>query len=503
MLRVEKLIKKSAPILLVCFSAILLTLAFPKTDVWILTWIGLVPLMLALDGQKPFKAFWTAYFCGVLFFAGTLYWLVHVTIPGAMLMVLVLSVYFGLFGWGYSYFSGQKPVWKLFLLPSLWVGLEFLRTHLFTGFGWASLGYSQYKNLPVIQIADITGLFGVSFLIVMVNVFLKEWIVTTSRPPRFVCGLIVVITLGIVLGYGGFRLNEKDSSSGMSVAVVQANIPQEMKWRESAWPSIMKKYLALTEKASQDQPDLIIWPETAFPGFLWEDDDVLKDVRQLVRNIQIPLLFGSVVKEGGDYYNSAIFLDKDGEFSEGYNKIHLVPFGEYIPLRGFFPFLSDIVPIADFTPGNQYTVYKKGFSVLICFEDTIAWLTRQFVGQGAQWLINITNDAWFQDTKEPFMHLQGSVFRAIENRRNLVRAANTGVSCFIDSYGRIVQKLQNQNQKTTFIAGSSTGTVYLRDRKSFYTKYGDVFAYLCFGCILMGVVLRNLKISGEKYEKYT
>jgi apolipoprotein N-acyltransferase len=188
-----------------------------------------------------------------------------------------------------------------------------------------------------------------------------------------------------------------------------------------------------------------------------------------------------------------------GRPDQQYDKIHLVPFGEYVPLRGLFPFLSDLVPIGDFTPGKEYTLFsidfkegtgslKQGlFGVLICFEDTLSYISRRFTQEGAQFLVNITNDAWFLDTPAPFMHLQASVFRAIENRRSLIRSANTGVSSFVDPSGRIYRYLQDTHGKKTFVEGYAREEVLLSQEKTFYTKFGDVFAYLCFGCILWGI----------------
>jgi len=315
-----------------------------------------------------------------------------------------------------------------------------------------------------------------------------------------------VFTVVCVLGYGMFRLlpltNQNRPDQDYSIAVIQANIPQELKWQKLAWPDIMDKYFILTKQAALHNPELIIWPETSYPGYLWDDKEAFIELQKFVRRIKIPLLFGSVLHEGKDYYNAAILLSKDGEIAGTYRKIHLVPFGEYLPLRPFVPFLSSLIAIGDFTPGDQWTTFTavsprtKGqqgyrFSVLICFEDTVAWLSRQFTRRGAQLLINITNDAWFEDSKAPFMHLQSSVFRAVENRRGLVRAANTGVSCFIDRWGRIVRYLEGKKgnrEKKTYLSGYAIAKVNFNEKISFYTKFGDVFTILCFGCILMGII---------------
>jgi len=500
-------------------SAGLLILAFPKTDWWICAWGGLVPLMFVLDGKRPLEAFRSAYLCGLVFFTGTLFWFFHLTkwfstiaALGVTLLFLYLALYFGIFGLSYSLFSRRKPLFKLFLLPSIWVVLEFIRAHLFTGFDWASLGQSQYKNLPVIQIADVTGMFGVSFLVVMVNALLKEFITAafirkTPEAQKTLAALMwtTAVIVTVVLGYGVRRLSDHPAAARFPVAVIQANIPQEMKWHKPDWPVMVEEHIALSEQAAQHSPKLIIWPETSYPGHLWDERELFIQLEELVRKINIPLLFGSVVKEGDDYYNTAIMLSRKGDIVEIYRKIHLVPFGEFLPLRSLLPFLSDLVGIGDFTAGNKKTVFpfpaeknrdqNSGlFSVLICFEDTVARLSRRFVREGAQLLVNITNDAWFGNTKAPFMHLQSSVFRAVENRRGLVRAANTGVSCFIDRKGRISNYVESgigSKIKRAYIGGYAVGQVDFSGKETFYTKFGDVFTILCFGCILMGIIRKQ------------
>lgn len=490
-------------------SAACLVLAFPKTDIWPLAWVGLVPLLRGLDGQTPLRAFARAYLCGVLFFGGTLYWLIHVTLPGMVLLVAYLAVYFGLFGVGYTFFAGSKTVWRPFGIASLWTLLEFIRAHFLTGFGWASLGYSQYKNLLFIQVADLTGVYGVSFLIVLGNLLFKEMLdgireKSNARKLKFTSPLAIpALVLALALGYGVIRLMiarraQTQPAPQASIAVIQANIPQLMKWYEPAWPDITARYKILTEAAAKEKPDLIIWPETSYPGILWEDKELFDELRGFVARLGVPLLVGSIARENGRYYNTAILLSRDGEILQQYKKVHLVPFGEYLPLRFLFPFLEHIIPIADFTAGEEYTVFKlwgdgKFFSVLICFEDTLGGLTRQFVRQGAGLLVNMTNDAWFHDTKEPYMHAQASVFRSVENRRSLVRAANTGVSCSIDASGRMVQAVADERGKKTYVSGYAVMKVRFDRQETFYTRYGDVFIIGCCAGLLWAVVRRIFK----------
>jgi len=522
-------------IMLCLLSAVLLILSFPFTEFWFLAWIALIPFFLALDGRRGWAGFGIGYAVGLLFFGTTLFWFIHVTLAGAILLNAYLAVYFAVFGFGYCWFSKRSVPFKLFLYPSLWAALEYLRGHLLTGFGWVCLGHSQYKNLLMIQMADITGVFGISFLIVMVNFLLKEWVVCWLKKFRESQGELIRLTflvaaiLFLTLGYGIFRPKQIPLSAGGRIAVIQGNIPQSEKWQRSRWPDIMQKYLILTRRAASlltivppkqqlireqssrywlpehdlvkkkpVKPDLIIWPETAFPGFIWEAPELFGDLKEIVDGIQIPLLLGIVTQVNEKYFNSAFLLSKEGEVVQEHNKLHLVPFGEYVPWRHVFPFLADLIPIGDFSSGERYTIFsvpegnpdgrrKLSFAVLICFEDTVPELSRKFTENGAGFLVNITNDAWFLDTPAPFMHLQAAAFRAVENRRSLIRAANTGVSCFIDPLGRISQPVQNDKKKMTFVDGLSMRDVPLSQVKTFYTKFGDIFTYLCFGCILVGV----------------
>ncbi|VAW15801.1 Apolipoprotein N-acyltransferase / Copper homeostasis protein CutE, partial [hydrothermal vent metagenome] len=445
-------IKISRRDFLVCLSsAVLLVLSFPKTNYFFLSFIGLIPLLYGLDQRSYSKAFQLSYLTGVMFFAGTLFWFVHVTSLGAVLLILYFSVYFGLFGLGVRYFSSLSSLKKMFVLPALWVVCEFLRAHLLSGFSWVSLGHSQYQNIFLIQIADITGVWGVSFLVVLFNVFIKE--VIQSKTNQGLLFFVFILILGSVLAYGGFQINafeksqqELGQTSSLRIGIVQANIEQELKWFEPAWPDILDTYLALSKSILKENPDLIIWPETAFPGFLGESKETFERVRKYVIESKVPLLFGSVKKEGDKYFNAVVLLSGEGKIENEYDKIHLVPFGEYIPFRGRFPFLTDLIPIDDFSVGEKYTLFDLNLrtnNVLskiatpICFEDTLGPLVRRFVNNGATLLVNVTNDGWFKDTKAPFLHLASSIFRAVENRRNLVRSANTGVSGFINPVGKV------------------------------------------------------------------
>jgi len=518
---------------ILCFiSAALLILSFPKFNIWLFTWFGFVPLFFALQNKSKAKAFFLSYITGIIFWAGTIYWLIHVTLLGLILLVLYLALYFGFFG---LIISRPAPCAlcpaPLLFIPSLWVLLEYLRSHLFTGFPWALLGYSQYLNLPIIQIADIAGAWGVSFLVVMVNVIIKEIIgsrfkVQGSRQKINYKFLFVACGLWLVAcGYGVYKLYLRpvypERSRGapcalrlVKISVIQGNIPQELKWNPGAKDFIMNKYFTLTRQAVEGKPDLIIWPEAALPVVLEEEPIFFERVEDLVRGVRTPLLLGAVTTKEGIYYNSALLVSGEGKLLNKYNKLHLVPFGEYIPLRKTFRFLETIVPIGDFTAGKDYTIFElsrypvtplprlnaqtrkranaqTNFSALICFEDLFPQISREFVKKGANFLVNITNDAWFSKTSSPYQHLQASVFRAVENRVNLVRAANTGISGFIAPSGEIISLVRDEKGRNIFIDGYQTQEIIISKRPlSFYTRYGDVFVAACILFILYGIISR-------------
>ena len=496
--------------LLALTSSLLLILSFPPFDIEILAWLTLVPLLFAIEGKRPIEAFLIAYLSGVIFFLGTIWWLIHVTLPGMIIVVLYEALFFGLFGLLSTINYKLSTINSILFLPSTWVALEWLRSIGPFGFGWNLLGYSQYLTLPIIQIADITGVWGVSFLILFVNVCIYKVIKALGRgarlPEKRIYIPVAAMTLlsFIVLHYGHLRLNNIFTGQRLRAAVVQGNIPQKEKWDLQFKESILDKYEALTKEAALEKPDIIIWPETAVPGFL--DEAELKGrVSALAGAVGTPLLIGAPREEGGLYYNSAFLFSKDGRISSHYDKLHLVPFGEYVPFRAIFAFAEKFAPrpIGDFTKGKRPTVFtfdlrrsseeggvikkvhkKVNFSVLICFEDIFPDLVRGFMKEGAGLLVNITNDAWFLKTAAPYQHAQASVFRAVEARTNVIRAANTGLSCFIDQKGRITAKAESGG-RDTFIEGFKIQEVVLSRAKTFYVKFGDIFAYIAIALTLI------------------
>ncbi|OIO36883.1 MAG: apolipoprotein N-acyltransferase [Candidatus Omnitrophica bacterium CG1_02_44_16] len=495
--------------ILAIVSAMLLRSSFPKFSLWQLAWVAFIPLFFALRSQKTSKAFLLSFLCGFLFNVFLVFWLINVTVPGMLIVAAYLALYIALFGAAYSYAAERMSFWqRLFFAPALWVLLEFARGMFLTGFPWSLLGYSQSYNIAAIQAADIFGAYGISFIVVFVNVFLFEvligfWQKKALRSFKLIVPLLIIF---VWFAYGAYRVQQDPQRScPLKVAVVQGNIPQEIKWVESFRPNIFKKYKLLTEIVHlKAEPDLIVWPETSFPDHLelGENDAPL---RQFASQAGVPIMVGSIRIKGPRYFNSTLLFSTKGEVLGVYDKMHLVPFGEYIPARFFMPFIARIVPIEDFTPGRDFKLFAIAsangpvlkFATLICFEDILSDLASGFVRRGADFLVNMTNDAWFGDTSSPYQHMQASVLRAVENRAYVVRAANTGISCIIDDAGRVETSVINDKGKETFVTGSASGVIFKTGRKSFYTGVGDIFSVACglYAALLMLILWRRPKLT--------
>ena len=444
-------------------SAILLILSFPNFRLSFLAFIGFLPLFLAIKNKSPRRAFLVSYVCGFLFYLGTLYWLYHVTTFGLIILCLYLAFYFGIFGFLCAFPILQR---SMISIPFIWIILEYIQSHLFTGFGWALLGYSQYKNLPLIQIADFSGVYGVSFVIMLVNVAVYR-----ALKRSFRSSVVALLVLVMVFGYGAAKLKDKKEGKGIKISVIQGNIPQHIKWDPDATDFIMDRFTDLSRAAALENPSLIVWPETSFPGFFASDRKLTKEALDLAREAGIPLLIGANTEKDIEIFNSAVLISEKAEIVNKYDKIHLVPFGEYVPFSDRIPVLRDLVlgEFGEFTKGEEYKVFslsetkprKARFSVLICFEDIFPEIAREFVKSGAEFLIVITNDAWYGKSSAPYQHAACSVFRAIENRVPVVRCANTGYSCFIDSRGKIFDAVEEKGAHL-FITDYKTSIITLR-----------------------------------------
>ena len=323
-----------------------------------------------------------------------------------------------------------------------------------------------------------------------VNVAVKEALAKSLRRYLFFAFILIALDLG----YGFLKLNKNEFiGEALKISVVQGNIPQELKWSPASREFVIDRYLKLTSEVKSDFPDLIVWPEAALPVVLEDGPVYYERLCRYVKTIGYPLIFGAVTNRNGSYYNSALLLSKEGRLLQRYDKLHLVPFGEFVPFRKILPFLETIAPIGDMTRGREYSLFnishqklkiRHQFGVLICFEDVFPELARKFVNRGADFLVNITNDAWFGKTTEARQHLSASVFRAIENRVYLVRSANTGISGFIDPQGKTFSLVSSPEGNLTFTPGYKSENIFLRSHPSFYGYYGDFLVLLCLLCLI-------------------
>lgn len=495
----------------------ILALSFAPFNFNFIAWVGFIPLFFINQKLSFKKSFVLFYISGLAFFLISLCWLINVTIWGYLLLCLYLSLYFGFFGMFFSFFSIRLSEDKnyfclLMIVPASWVALELMRSHILSGFGWNLIGYSQFKELSLIQVADICGVYGVSFLVIFSNCILwliifklRHFKLAAIKRQVLILFLILGLVLGLALSYGKRRLNQDfvNSERPLRITVIQPNIPQDLKWDPEAREYIFDRLINLTLTAQPDEPDMVIWPESAVPIYFQENSLDLERIFKLAKQLKIYLLTGVIIYENDKFYNSAVLISPQGKVVARYDKLHLVPFGEFIPLRKILPFLSAIVGIGDFTPGEDYRVLELNkleankFSVLICFEDAFSYVSREFVNKGASFLVNITNDAWFGQSGQPQQHLANSVFRAIENRANLVRSANSGISAFIDAKGQVKRCVSDASGKKTFISGFATFSLNRKlPSRTFYGRFGDLFAYACIILTVLGLGL--IKFSLKK-----
>ncbi|KAF0220154.1 MAG: apolipoprotein [Geobacteraceae bacterium] len=488
--------------LLAALTGGLLALSFPKPGLSILAWFAFVPLLLALGKKNPRNAFKLGFVAGLTAYAGLLYWLNIVMITYgklhwsvSLVLFILLVAYLALYVGGIAWLMGKGEaagVSPLLSFPVLWVGLEYIRSFFLTGFPWASLGYSQYRTLPLIQVADITGVYGLSFLIALSNIVLYRIIrgMFGTRqgvyPTKSALALFVLMVLA--LGYGFTRLNSADRGEPFNVALVQGNIAQDIKWDPAFQEATVSIYERLSRQAAAGRRALVVWPESAAPFFFQNDEKYAARIRSLAAELNSPLVVGSPAfeREGATvrYLNSAFLIGPTGEVLGRSDKMHLVPFGEYVPMARLLPFVNKLAEgIGDFSPAAAITPLNTGkavIGVLVCFEGIFPELSRAYVRAGSRLLVNISNDAWYKRSSAPYQHLSMTVFRAVENRVPLVRATNTGISAIIDSRGHI------RRMTPIFEEAVLTGEVRLGEGNTIYNRYGDFFAGSCLA--LTGII---------------
>jgi len=495
----------------------LLAFSFPPFDQAWIAWFAFVPLLLLLRGKKAGRAFFLSYLCGASFFLSLFKWIFSLsgyTVLHHTLLAVYLGSYFALFGIAYACLSRRfDPTAMTLIAPFVWVALEFIRSNLsFLALPWGILAHSQYRFLTLIQVASLSGTHGISFLLMMSNCVIaalisrkitrgKRGIEAIIQGERIVSRRIEIATvctfLGILffsLAYGHFALKKPFPGTSFKVAVVQGNIAQERKWDPRYAGDIVGTYRRLSLEASREDPSLIVWPETATPGIINRHQGLLREVQRIAFDLDAYLLFGSTEAQKcsrgrlngqSPYVNSAFLIPPQGSkisVPQRYDKIHLLPFAEYYPLKNWIRWSCiDIPRFAEYEAGTEFTVFTTPdcrFGVTICWENIFPGLVREFVRHGAQLIVNIADDGWFDRYAAPYQFLSMSVFRAVENGVCVIRCANRGVSCAIDPRGRIVMRVKDQDGADTFVEGTLTASIIPARSETFYTRWGDWLAWI-------------------------
>ncbi|MBI4411185.1 MAG: apolipoprotein N-acyltransferase [Deltaproteobacteria bacterium] len=470
-------------------------------DLGWLAWIYLIPLFIALHRLYGARRFFASFFSALIFYLGSLYWLIAAmknfgglslweSCGVLFLITLILSFYFAV-SLSLACRIHERTGLPLFLLSaSFLMAADFLRTYFpVGGFPWSLPAYSQGAYLPYFQWVDVTGVYGLNFLVYLVNGLLAEIVSAVFRrteKDHLINRFAILILLAMLSFFGSYwqsRKTEEVSDAGetVQVALIQGNIDQELKWDPKKAQRHLRKYLDLSDRAVQDAADLVIWPETAFP---YTVDLSILSVKQIFDrdSFPVPIIFGAV----GEWpvvapaepmvYNSAFLLGQDMDVRQVYHKQHLVPFGEYVPMREWLTFARRLTTaVGDFTPGNKFTLLENGslkIGTLVCYEDIFPDLARGFAKTGANLLVNITNDAWYGDSSAQYQHLVFSQFRALENRRPLLRATNTGITAVIDPRGELL------NWLPPFKEGILLKRVPLEAQTTLYGVLGDFVGWL-------------------------
>ena len=492
-------------------SGVLLALSFPSFGHPAFAWIALLPLLVATTrATSSLAAFRSGLVTGGVHFAGTLYWIPRVMVDyGGLpipvswgvhaLLVGYLALFPALFAVGVWTLYRRFGAVAILFSPAVWVTTELGRIYLFTGFPWELLGYSQASVLPIAQLASAVGVLGVSAMVVWVNATLTFFVLERG-PRRGQVAVASAMMVGACLALGGLRLRSDvwvAAGDPLSVAVVQGNIAQADKWDPSLRDAILDKYIALTERAVDGGAQLVVWPEAATP-FAFALDPRAEMIRQVARDRGVHLLFGTtdvVWDEEPRYYNAAVLVTPEGETAGTYYKQHLVPFGEYVPLRDVLFFVSPLVEnVGGFTAGTESTTLMMNddpISTAVCYEIIYPGLVRELVAGGSRLLTTVTNDAWYGRTAAPYQHFQQARMRAIEQGRYLLRAANTGISGVIDPYGRVIVK------SGLFEDDVLVAEVRLLDGLTLYARYGDLLAFACGVLTVALLVVAARRRSGS------
>ena len=484
-------------------SPLLLWLALPgRFSFWPVLTVCLVPLFFWLaDSTNSKQAALRGFFAGVVLHVFQLYWIIsvlmtyggiswYIAVPALLLLASYMGVYLALFsGCFYRFMAARRHTYLLLGAPAVWVGLDWFRSWFFGGFPWMDIGYGFWSVPQILQAADLFGHYGYTFLAVLLNISLFSLVSSRFNWQRKRAAMTVALLLiGTVGVYSSYRWSEvrddMNSAQYRLVGMVQGNVAQGKKWSSEEREKTVRRYIELSERVTKNQDvSLVVWPETAIP-FYPRSNEMFRPVRSFVTGTGTAVLTGApwyeIIdwdKKQIEYYNSAVLVGTDGGFDGLYHKSHLVPYGEYIPLKKYMPFLAPLVEsVGDFTRGhieNPLKINQIRLGVLICYESIFGSISRKWVQEGANLLVNLTNDAWYGKSSAPYQSWAMTIFRSVETRRSLVRSANTGISGIIDPLGRGTLK------SDLFIPWSGLARVPLMTGKTYFVRAGWLFAPIC------------------------
>lgn len=517
--------------LLVGLSAVLQVLIFPLPGAYVLCWLALTPLLLALFRARPAgeleiagsmrlqpatpaQGFLLAYVCGILWYAGTCYWIFDtmrqyggLNAPMAVLVLFLfccyLGLYHGLFGLLLALLARSRNYRRaLVTAPFVWVAVELARTRM-TGFPWNLLGISQVDNAALCRIAVFTGVYGISFEIVLVNVALAAAFLV----PREKRGAMLAASLAAAAVLQAGRVIEPPTTKADHAALlVQQNIPVSADWTPAYFGQTLNDLTGLTLKSAANSAgtiDLIVWPESPAP-FFSNDTHLRNEMSQLAREARVPVVMGTIGSDAptpnseAPLFNSAVLVDAGGQWQARYDKVHLVPFGEYLPFPSLFSFAGGLTQeVGRFERGvSRAPLDAAGIKlgVFICYESVFPDEVRQFAKDGAQVFVNISNDGWYGDSGAYAQHLNQTRMRAIENNRWILSAADTGVTASIDAWGRVAARIPRK-QRAALVAPYALTSV-----TTFYTRHGDWFAYAC-AIISLGALFGRMSFNRAEKVK--
>ena len=546
----QLLLRSRYPLAIV--AGLALAAAFLEINLAGLAWVGPALILGAAWGRSGGDAFRIGYVAGLAHYLASLYWLLLIPVTGYPILGWVaLSAYLALYPAAWVWLlSGkvgvggwaQRTAWSLGG-AAVWVGLEMVVGRFLSGFPWNFIGTSQYRMLPLIQIASVAGVYGVSFVVVWFSLCMYSAVVAILRRPtaryawmaEIILPLIVLAAL-FVFGLGRLR-EQTPPGPTLRVTFVQPSIPQTMIWDEKENANRFRQLLALTARALTNETDLLLWPEAAVPNMIRYDEATYRAITGLARSNHVWMIVGSddavhrvssTNPNEADYFNSSFLVTPTGKLDGVYHKRHLVIFGEYVPLARWLPFVKWFTPITGgFTPGDRLVSFEMNqwpriapqpqpglheappelaprqvvkTATLICFEDVFPHLVREDVNDDTDFLVNLTNDGWFGEGAEQWQHAASAVFRAVENGLPLARCCNNGLTCWIDSCGRL-REIFHDKSGSVYGAGIITAQIPVlapgeKRKPTFYNEHGDWFGWTCVGMTAL-VALTSLKPKSE------